>query len=629
MTSQASSRLKRKSLSLLSIGTACSIFLQSSLCYSFAWAKSPEANQPLAQSGGKIDEATLLVMRGTNSGLPPIDLDIQPPSAANNDETTIDSAALGPDNTAMVPGSPTEPTQEVERIIDQCNASTPSLRSRKDTVALIGGDPKQYIVDQATSAEPDMTVSPDGRLVAASGTTLSGSVSIDEVESLTKQIAGKIFELERMNTYFRIESTHVSRWRKWRTFAGDEAAAQTVAAGVLVFIIYALRGVHRGATRTVIKFHNLQIPGKFYKQPPNTRLEGGFITTIPGIWVGVAQEMYELGENYYNDWKCKQRGFDPKTTRAKATQIQGEIDKMLAERANLVNSGNVSSQERELQLAEGKVLKDMRDLALHEYIDYYARAKRVRTFENTFYTVDIAERVTGFVSLLMGLIALHIGTAGRNRLGVLGIMQEISAVLAPAAPITGRIVSTKVWKAAHRSIEKDIHGIDVNSAEAFDTDRKHLEDLVLNSSGSGSPVLASISNREPIYRLEKDNFSAIQDLRHREWHDAKSAFWQSVFIRTVAFGNKTAFASVAMAGGWTHLNNPRHFDQLLLGATTPYYVTLQMSGADVIRRNVSGQMLERRDRAKGYLPRQIYKTRLDRLDKMEAFTNPTKRISLK
>jgi len=86
---------------------------------------------------------------------------------------------------------------------------------------------------------------------------------------------------------------------------------------------------------------------------------------------------------------------------------------------------------------------------------------------------------------------------------------------------------------------------------------------------------------------------------------------------------------VAMAGGWTHLNNPRHFDQLLLGATTPYYVTLQMSGADVIRRNVSGQMLERRDRAKGYLPRQIYKTRLDRLDKMEAFTNPTKRISLK
>ncbi|PWU02755.1 MAG: hypothetical protein C5B53_01290, partial [Candidatus Melainabacteria bacterium] len=360
MTSQSSSRLKRKCLSLLSIGTACSILLQSSVCYSLAWANSPEA---MDKQGNNLDEATLVVMRGAETGLRPLNLDIAPANDSDANETTLDSAEATVESGLKLFSTPSEAQQEGERIIDQCKAvSGTAPHVIRDSLALMTGDSKLNVFDDATSDQ--MSVSPNGRLVAASGTTLSGGVSIDEVESLTKQIAGKIFQLERMNTYFRVEDAKVSKWRKWRTFAGDEAAAQTVAAGVLVFIIYALRGVHRGATRTVIKFHNLQIPGKFYKQPPNTRLEGGFITTIPGIWIGVAQEMYEMGENFYNDCKAKQRGLDGKTTRAKATQLQGEIDKMLAERAALVNSGNVTPQERELQLAEGKVLKDMRDLAL-------------------------------------------------------------------------------------------------------------------------------------------------------------------------------------------------------------------------------------------------------------------------
>jgi hypothetical protein len=102
-----------------------------------------------------------------------------------------------------------------------------------------------------------------------------------------------------------------------------------------------------------------------------------------------------------------------------------------------------------------------------------------------------------------------------------------------------------------------------------------------------------------------------------------------VGIRTIAFGNKTAFGAVAMAGGWTHLNNPRHYDQLILGATTPYYVTLQLAGADAIRKQWSIESERHRDRAKGYLPSQVYQARLDRLDQMEAIANPgSKRIDI-
>lgn len=460
---------------------------------------------------------------------------------------------------------------------------------------------------------------------------LAGSVSeVDEsVEKLTKEVMAKIFELERLNTYFRIESTRQSKWRKWRQFVADEQAAFGVGAGVLVIIIYALRGVHRGYTETKIKHDGFVIPGKFFQLPRNTALEDGIITTIPVIWVSVLQEIFELGQNYFYDWKARQRGFDYKTTRAKATALQNEIDSMLAERASLLASASAGSEERAVQAAEGKVLKDMRDLSLLEYKNYYSGGKKLRAYQNTFYMTDIAERVTGFTSLLMGLVSLKQNK--RNELAALGILQIISAILAPAAPIFAKMRADSVEKQANRSINKDITGIEATKPAVFDADRKHLEDLVLNSAGGGSSVISTIYSRDALYRLEGENLQALDALSKREHHQAKSAYEQSVLHRLVAFGNKTAFGSVAIAGGFTHLNNPRHYDQLLLGATTPYEVTLDIAFVDTFRRQMQGLAQTKKERARGELIDQVYEARLDRLEKMESIvkTAPGPRIGMR
>jgi hypothetical protein len=460
---------------------------------------------------------------------------------------------------------------------------------------------------------------------------LSGAVATEDesVERLTKQVMAKIFELERLNTYFRIESTRQSKWRKWRQFVADEQAAFGVGAGVLVIIIYALRGVHRGYTETSIKHDGFVIHGKFFQLPRNTALEDGIITTIPFIWVSVLQEIFEIGQNYFYDWKAKQRGFDYKTTRAKATALQNEIDSMLAQRASLLASASATSDERAVQAAEGKVLKDMRDLSLLEYKNYYSGGKKLRAYQNTFYMTDIAERVTGFTSLLMGLVSLKQNK--RNELAALGILQIVSAILAPAAPIFAKMHADAVEKHAKRSIDKDITGIEATKPEVFDADRKHLEDLVLNSSGGGSSVISTIYSRDALYRLEGENLQALDALSKREHHQAKSAYEQSVLHRFVAFGNKTAFGSVAIAGGFTHLNNPRHYDQLLLGATTPYEVTLDIAFVDTFRRQMQGMAQTKKERAKGELVDQVYEARLDRLEKMESIvkTPSAPRIGLR
>src|SRR5262249_32654204 len=113
MTSQSSSRLKRKYLSLLSVGTACSIFLQSSFCYSLAWANSSD---PIDRQAGKLDEATLVVMRGAETGLRPFTLDIPPAADSRAGETIIDAAEPVVESAPNGLSTSSEPQQEGERI---------------------------------------------------------------------------------------------------------------------------------------------------------------------------------------------------------------------------------------------------------------------------------------------------------------------------------------------------------------------------------------------------------------------------------------------------------------------------------------------------------------------------------
>src|SRR6516225_4830077 len=147
MTSQSSSCLKRKYLSLLSIGTACSIFLQSSFCYSLAWANSPE---PIDNQGGKLDEATLVVMRGAEAGLSPFRMEIPKADDSSFNESTIDAAEPLVQSAPNLLGKSCEPEQEGERIIDQCMAAsgTKAPHAIRDALALMTGDPKLNVLDE-------------------------------------------------------------------------------------------------------------------------------------------------------------------------------------------------------------------------------------------------------------------------------------------------------------------------------------------------------------------------------------------------------------------------------------------------------------------------------------------------
>ncbi|WP_421019982.1 hypothetical protein, partial [Klebsiella pneumoniae] len=68
-----------------------------------------------------------------------------------------------------------------------------------------------------------------------------------------------------------------------------------------------------------------------------------------------------------------------------------------------ISTSGVSQAEKDIEMGEQKVLQDLRDTVVQEYINYYVGARKQRCFQNMFYMADLAEKVTGILSLQAGL----------------------------------------------------------------------------------------------------------------------------------------------------------------------------------------------------------------------------------
>jgi hypothetical protein len=470
-----------------------------------------------------------------------------------------------------------------------------------------------------TSSTPTSIIAPSPLLAGVTVTETD-----DPIERVNRDLIIKIFELERLNTYFRIESTKQSKWRKWRTLISEETAAIGVAAGTLVAIEQSLRCLHTGYKFHVLKLGPTLVYAKYFRPPGNIVLEHAYVTALPGVWFSVFQECFELGQNYFSDWKAKQKGFDPTTTKIKAKELQDQIDALLAQRDGLVAAANITAPEKELASAEGKVLRDMRDITVQEYKNYYVGARKIRCYQNMFYLVDIAEKVTGVLSLQCGLEAVR-----RNKIKFnegFGELQAVSAFLVVLTPIMAKLYSNWRAKGAERNVDQTIHSTPATTAEVFDADRKHLQDLYLATGSSrGQTMLNNLIARDALYRTEGETFYALQAMKNREKADEHKAFVDALKIRSVAFVGKMAYAvNVGFILGDGRQTAPRKITELIVAGTIPYEVVLDMSVYNKAHSAIKGYKYENSLKGKNELPGQIYRARLERLDQAQAVIAPKK-----
>lgn len=428
-----------------------------------------------------------------------------------------------------------------------------------------------------------------------------------EIDDLSEQILAKEIELEKLNTYFAMYYAKSGKWRAWRQFFWIEANSSATEAGLIESEVVRWGYVRNPYTRRDAKGH------RKVKPINRTAVEDGLIPQMVGQFIGALGSTGELTANFLNDRKAHKLGFDPHAFAKKVLKLKSEIDQLLVKRKALVETSTIDESDRQIALAEGNCLVDIRDLALIGYQKAYVRGVKLRTFENVGYVVDTAKNLSGALGNLVGIIG---AAQQKPRIGgSASLLTTISGSLIIAIPFSSRLAALVVGKALERKLSRDIDSLRVTKLEGFDQDRDNLRTLLAGS--HGSEISTNVFQRMPLYVLEDSILRTRIDARDRELDESNRITQENIVVGTTAGATKVAFGVCGMLAGWKYPHKPIRANKLIAAGTTAYQVGTAEIVAETLRMRFMGERASRRLAKDKLLPGQVLEKHLETLDSME------------
>ena len=424
------------------------------------------------------------------------------------------------------------------------------------------------------------------------------SLASQQLDSLTTRIADKELELLRLNTYFRIESTERGRLKPWRVFLWNLAGAGASNAGIITVAAERWRTWERPRTAS------------------RHTLKAGPMMLLIGHSILVGGLLLEATLDTIKDHQIRKKGFDPKTSKKRALALRDEIDRLMREREELLDrSPDLSDSDRELATQESKVLRDVRDVALIEYSQFYARAVGRRWSRNASYLNGLAAASTGgYLGALGGLIAV---CARRPSVaGPAGIGFILSGSHIAAAPVVGRVTAKLGAKRARGQISKELGVLSATSAEKFDSDREELKRA--SSALPASTFSPGLTARLAVYDSQDSIFAAQAAMNAGEKKKADRAFLERLFWNSAIGGTKIAWGTLLSYAGFRYYNYPRRFSKSIAQGSTCFVVGTGFFILDTLQAHTRS---ERDVYAMGLqqaLPHQKLQARLSKLDELDA-----------
>lgn len=320
--------------------------------------------------------------------------------------------------------------------------------------------------------------------------------STTSMSAIGKEILKKEVELIKLNAEFFSHYTKGSKWKKRRMNFYDTAGGAIANVGDIILMSQFYR---------------------YYKNPGEGlahkgRLQCGALIvlvaylTLGGMYAG--EGVYDL----VNDYKGKRKGFDAKTVYNRALSIKTDLDKLFEQRNAQCESA--SSDKKSMMVAEGNVLKDIRDLALIEFSKIYvdSRKKRVARDLTTLGTLAVCATgaFPGAYNVMRGVKQVNLKKVGGGGVGFLvsgSILTAAPVLIHGGAAIQGKVSNDKVKKSLIESRTKTVAALrdDVKilgqlSTEAGDRSQKPYELLaqLLNQREEFLQKLAVQQKREVI-----------------------------------------------------------------------------------------------------------------------------------
>lgn len=478
---------------------------------------------------------------------------------------------------------------------------SPEPGSEVDDLPLLAQGPPMVGQPQLIGERMD---SPPLTYTLAGGASMSPNEAMSKINLLTRDILLKEIELQKFNLHYTSEVAKQGRWKGLRYAFLQELNAGTGLAGAIISVANRGSYLHRPAG---VK--------------PYAQQSANYIPAIGSI-VGAAAALMEFGINGYHDVVARRHGFSPAAAMKHVSGIKSDIDSMMAERQALTKVEATSPElagHVEVDEAEGKVLKDLRDQSIQEFERFHVGARRTIAFPQMQYFFDFSKYTTNAIGYYFAYLSLH----RRHRVwnGRAGVLFLVSGQLTMWGPILSRVAAKGVGhitKHRIKSIVADSEGSKIATLEA------DLAAVNRVRSRAAAPSAVASVDRNTMYALHTEALSKEIASAEKKNASSKLTATQNIVGGLYVGGTKTASGVLFTIPGFnSNYNNSsdrasRVTNDLLFTASLIAIPSGAYSMIDTLRIQVKAEINRHKAKLAGTLPGQIVAARLKQLDEMEA-----------
>lgn len=434
--------------------------------------------------------------------------------------------------------------------------------------------------------------------------TLAVTAENPNIAQVSKQLLLKSVELNRFVLRYRLEADKQPKSRIWRYPLTQEVASS----GHATYDIVAINqyGSHMNDPDLINK----------------NALRGGQNASLVGSTVAGGGSALELSATFMRALMNKKQGYDPIGSEQHFLSCLKEIDGLIAQRDRIASTFE-DENTRQILLLEGKILHELRNYQVAEFLAFHEDMTGYLSYEGTYYFLDVATRTLEACSSIYSLKALH----NEKYAGTSSILFTIGGVAVMASPLVASAVGYMVKKHnRQRFLHKFNEQITTNSA-ALQDDLHHLQTLRDLAATQSSASIGRLSERLSLYTTEGKSFqSALEQETKQARIRSKVAIQSNIFGPLI--GSTTVTQGILkMTAYFDYKHLPTTPDKLviadklyyagsivgLVGSAASFSITASLLASSLHYR----QQLAREKR----LPRHLLEQRLAYLDEMEKEIN--------
>ncbi len=483
----------------------------------------------------------------------------------------------------------------------------------------------------------------------------------DPVELLTRKILQQQIELQKLNTQFRIETALVSRWRQRRVFFYGETNAACTESSLIASIsarqqllrsLKAARGFSQGSKDPVETDDTPDSNGSTTAttSAPRTsgrvhgRLAAATELQLTGQTVSATGDLFELGLNFAHYCQIRHRNFAPAQYRQRVHKISLDLDSLILQRQQAIAQRNekehalrgepdaatlpgdqhaqhifqLNADRDGLEACEGKMLSDLRDLAMVDYLEYHAATERFWVLQNSAFVLDFAKNSVGMTGNIISLYGSH---WRRPRFaGSGGVCSVVTGALVMLQPVVGRVSGNLSGNAARRLVSKELINVNVRTSDVFETDRKRL--ITLQEKATRAGVASSgLAQRMPLYAEQEKLMRDMNGYFKNERKRAHNTLVENVTFASLVGPPRIANGVTGIVGGYRYYRDSAARERMFLAGNISYACGTGLNMLETARLQANEELRQYHLGKTHMRTNQRFQARLQALNRLESTVN--------